>query len=55
MILDNSSANSRAIILIKQNIGTHRNELLHQHYMCHIINLVVKTGEKIIDENIKKI
>ena len=49
MMLDNTSANTIAITLIKLKLDAHRDELLHQHCICHIINLIVKSGEKIID------
>ena len=55
MILDNASANTATITLIKPKLCAHRNELLHQRCMCHIINVIVKSGEKIIDNNIKNI
>ena len=55
LTLDNASVNTAIITLIKPKLGAHKDELLHQCCMCHIINLIVKAREKIVDKNIKNI
>ena len=53
MTLDNASVNIAIIILIKLKLGAQKSELLHQRCMYYIINLIVKSGEKIVYKNIK--
>ena len=54
--LDNATVNTKEIGelegLISSNTG---GSLQHQCYGCHIINLIVKSGMKVIDEYIHKI
>ena len=43
--LDNASANNCAIEIIRPFVSGHHDKLLHQICACHIINLIIKSGE----------
>ena len=53
--LDNAAANSLAIDFLRPLVKGFHEELFHQQCACHIINLIVKSGLKRIQEPIQKI
>ena len=54
--LDNATANTKAIGELEGMISSYtRGFLLHQCCACHIINLIVKSSMKVIDEYFCKI
>ena len=50
--LDNAAANTRAIDFLRPLVKGFHEELFHQRCACHIINLIVKSGLKRIQEPI---
>ena len=56
IILDNATANTKVIDDLQGLVSSYtRGFLLHQSCACHIINLIVKLGMKVIDSYICKI
>ena len=54
--LDNASANTAAIRFLENNLSEYIGGiLLHQRCACHIINLIVKSGMKLVSSNIENI
>ena len=53
--LDNAAANTLAIDFLRPLVKGFHEELFHQRCACHIINLIVKSGLKRIQEPISKI
>ena len=54
--LDNASANTSSIALFfEKNIPQHGGYFFHQRCACHIINLVVQSGMKLVSDRIDRI
>ena len=54
--LDNATANTKAIKLLSNLVSSYTGGfLLHQHGVCHIINLIVKLGMDVISVYIENI
>ena len=55
--LDNASANTKAMESLENELNQYMDGrfLLHQRCACHIINLIVKSGMKLVNDNISNI
>ena len=54
--LDNVSVNTSSIALFfERNISQHGGYFFHQRCACHIINLVVQSGMKLVSDRIDRI